>query len=296
MCVSLSLLGSSDANLKVSVRISAGFSALQRFSSYVKCPSVVIEIWRKNCGATLRPLHLWQTPVLSKGPLGTNWSGFRERLRPPAMTNRILLLLVTASADAFDPSCPCIDVTHLLGPADAAGCSPYSSRQTCFAPRYGSSQCDSHDRLLGPDCADANGVPLASAPAHCNLAWCYVDRVRVVLLSAAMLCIAPTYSNLTAQHRSSPIGTCGSSIDAWKDFTSSSEQGRGKTLRIGCARQSLHELPHDTAHLPRFSCPLPACVTMHPNQAFALVQHSCARLPEPLQAERLQPRGSVRQR
>ena len=176
------------------------------------------------------------------------------------------------------------------------GCSPYSSRQTCFAPRYGSSQCDSHDRLLGPDCADANGVPLASAPAHCNLAWCYVDRVRVVLLSAAMLCIAPTYSNLTAQHRSSPIGTCGSSIDAWKDFTSSSEQGRGKTLRIGCARQSLHELPHDTAHLPRFSCPLPACVTMHPNQAFALVQHSCARLPEPLQAERLQPRGSVRQR
>ncbi len=45
-----------------------------------------------------------------------------------------------------------------------------------YPPSYGIF-CDAHDiDLVGDGCADAEGMPLADAPAFCAQEWCYVSN------------------------------------------------------------------------------------------------------------------------
>ena len=44
-----------------------------------------------------------------------------------------------------------------------------------YPTSYGMDVCASHDQLLQPYCADADGFVLANAPDFCGSKWCFVD-------------------------------------------------------------------------------------------------------------------------
>ncbi|CEM35380.1 unnamed protein product [Vitrella brassicaformis CCMP3155] len=121
-----------------------------------------------------------------------------------------LVLRGAAGQSVASPSCPCLDqplVAAALAPFSKDGGYEYQTYR--YPGDYGVS-CATHDRLLPPFCANAEGAVRSDAPTWCHDEWCWIDDNDCTL----PLKYRSAYFPSSGLHFS--YQTCGSTNGSWQ--------------------------------------------------------------------------------